>query len=85
MQQGLAKEGIKQERRPLLLVPEQFKYQWLDETSVRIEFYLPAGCYATSVIRELVENMNMMLLISNDDGVRAPGLLSTAATSESNN
>lgn len=55
LQKGLAKEGMKQERRPLLLVPEQFKYQWLDETSVRIEFYLPAGCYATSIIRELVE------------------------------
>lgn len=55
IQKGLAKEGLKQERRPLLLVPEQFKYHWLDESSVNIEFYLPAGCYATSVIRELIE------------------------------
>ena len=55
IQQGLAKEGLKQERRPLLLVPEQFESHWLDEQSVRIEFYLPAGCYATSVIRELIE------------------------------
>ena len=55
LQAGLAKEGLKQERRPLLLVPEQFSYQWLDDTSVKIEFYLPAGCYATSVIRELIE------------------------------
>tara|TARA_R110001592_G_scaffold13583_19_gene62132 strand:- start:6867 stop:7910 length:1044 start_codon:yes stop_codon:yes gene_type:complete len=55
LQAGLAKEGLKQERRPLLLVPEQFSYQWLDDASVKIEFYLPAGCYATSVIRELIE------------------------------
>ena len=55
IQQGLAKEGLKQERRPLLLVPEQFESHWLDEQSVRIAFYLPAGCYATSVIRELIE------------------------------
>lgn len=55
LQQGLAKEGLKQERRPLLLVPEQFNYQWIDESTLRIEFYLPSGCYATSVIRELIE------------------------------
>lgn len=55
LQQGLVKEGLKQERRPLLLIPEQFEYQWLDDTSVCLSFYLPAGCYATSIIRELVE------------------------------
>lgn len=55
LQTGLAKEGLKQERRPLLLVPEQFSYEWLDDSSVRIEFYLPSGCYATSVVRELIE------------------------------
>ena len=55
IQKGLAKEGLKQERRPLLLIPEQFNYQWLDETTLTIKFYLPAGCYATSVIRELID------------------------------
>jgi len=55
LQAGLAKEGLKQERRPLMLIPEKFNYQWLDESSVKVEFYLPSGCYATSIIRELVE------------------------------
>jgi len=55
LQNGLVKEGLKQERRPLLLVPEKFNYLWLDESSVKVEFYLPSGCYATSVIRELVD------------------------------
>ncbi|TEW53508.1 tRNA pseudouridine(13) synthase TruD [Psychromonas sp. RZ22] len=55
LQVGLAKEGLKQERRPLLLIPEKFNYQWLDENKVTIDFYLPAGCYATSIIRELIE------------------------------
>jgi len=55
IQAGLAKAGLKQERRPLLLVPEKFHSQWLDPSTVRVEFYLPAGCYATSIIRELVE------------------------------
>jgi tRNA pseudouridine13 synthase len=55
LQNGLAKEGLKQERRPLLLVPEQFDAEWLDDNTVKIAFYLPSGCYATSIIRELIE------------------------------
>ncbi|WP_417696399.1 tRNA pseudouridine(13) synthase TruD [Psychromonas sp.] len=55
LQSGLAKEGLKQERRPLLLIPEQFSYQWNDQTTLTLSFYLPSGCYATSVIRELIE------------------------------
>ena len=54
IQAGLAKNGLKQERRPLLLIPEKFSAIWLDESSVKIDFYLPAGCYATSVLRELI-------------------------------
>ena len=54
IQAGLAKNGLKQERRPLLLIPEEFSSTWLDENSVKIDFYLPSGCYATSVLRELI-------------------------------
>ncbi|WP_084605359.1 tRNA pseudouridine(13) synthase TruD [Psychromonas aquimarina] len=54
LQAGLAKNGLKQERRPLLLIPEQFSSSWLDDSTVKIDFYLPSGCYATSVIRELI-------------------------------
>jgi tRNA pseudouridine13 synthase len=54
IQAGLAKNGLKQERRPLLLIPEQLSATWLDEASVQIDFYLPSGCYATSVLRELI-------------------------------
>ena len=54
IQAGLAKQGLKQERRPLLLIPEKFSSTWLDESSVQINFYLPSGCYATSVLRELI-------------------------------
>ncbi len=54
LQAGLAKNGLKQERRPLLLIPEKFSARWLDESSVKIDFYLPSGCYATSVLRELI-------------------------------
>lgn len=52
---GLEKAGLKQARRPILLLPEQFDYQWLEENTLRLSFYLPAGSYATSVIRELIK------------------------------
>jgi len=55
IQAGLAKNGLKQQRRPLLLVPEHFSSEWLDERSVKVDFYLPSGCYATSVLRELID------------------------------
>ena len=57
IQAGLAKNGLKQERRPLLLIPEKFSATWLDESSVKIDFYLPSGCYATSVLRELISDL----------------------------
>jgi len=57
IQAGLAKNGLKQERRPLLLIPEKFSATWLDENCVKIDFYLPSGCYATSVLRELISDV----------------------------
>ena len=55
LQKGLEKNKLKQERRPLMLLPEKFSSEWLDDTSVRLDFYLPSGCYATSVLRELIK------------------------------
>jgi len=57
IQAGLVKNGLKQERRPLLLIPEKFSATWLDDSSVKINFYLPSGCYATSVLRELMSGL----------------------------
>lgn len=55
LQTGLAKNGLKQQRRPLLLIAEQLSAVWLDEQTVCINFYLPSGCYATSLLRELIQ------------------------------
>lgn len=51
-QQGLEKAGLKQERRPLRLHPEQFNWIFNDN-ALHLDFYLPAGSYATAVLREL--------------------------------
>lgn len=48
------KERMATIRRSILLRPEQFEWQWISESDIEISFYLPSGCYATSVLRELI-------------------------------
>ncbi|KPZ72055.1 tRNA pseudouridine synthase D [Shewanella sp. P1-14-1] len=52
--QGLEQAGLEQERRPMLLKPQALKYRFEQDTLL-IEFILPAGSYATSVLRELLD------------------------------
>ncbi len=52
--EGLEKAGLKMERRELRLVPEDFLIEQ-NQDGVKFSFSLPAGCYATSVIRELFD------------------------------
>lgn len=55
LQSGLVKNKLKQERRPLMLLPTELSSQWLDDATVKIKFYLPAGTYATSFLREIIQ------------------------------
>ncbi|MCK5820106.1 MAG: tRNA pseudouridine(13) synthase TruD, partial [Psychromonas sp.] len=55
LQSGLIKNKLKQERRPLMLLPTELSSQWLDDATVKIKFYLPAGTYATSFLREIIQ------------------------------
>lgn len=52
-QTGLEAAGLSQERRNLLLFPQQLSWEWQD-AGLSLSFWLPSGCYATSVVRELV-------------------------------
>lgn len=52
---GLAKAGLAQERRPLRVIPENLKVASAGPGQVVVEFSLPRGTYATSVLREMVE------------------------------
>lgn len=51
---GLARAGLRQERRPLRLVVESLVWTWPQPDCLELGFTLPAGAYATSVMRELV-------------------------------
>jgi tRNA pseudouridine13 synthase len=46
--------GLQQERRPCVLKPEQFRHR-LSENNLTLEFLLPPGTYATSLIREIAD------------------------------
>lgn len=54
-QAGLEKLGLKQERRALRVLPKEMRWEWLDQHTLSISFDLPAGSYATMVMRELFE------------------------------
>lgn len=51
---GLAHCGLRQERRALWLKPTDLTWQWSEDGFLVLDFYLPAGCFATSVVRELI-------------------------------
>jgi tRNA pseudouridine13 synthase len=51
---GLEAAGLKQERRALRLIPEDLGWTQPEANVLCMEFSLPAGAYATSVLRELL-------------------------------
>ncbi|WP_444945418.1 tRNA pseudouridine(13) synthase TruD [Microbulbifer sp. VTAC004] len=50
--------GLKQERRPLVLRPEAFRYQWCGD-NLELEFALPPGAFATALLREVANLVNV--------------------------
>lgn len=54
-QAGLEKAGLHQERRALRLYPKDMAWQFLTDNQLQLQFFLPAGCYATAVLRELAQ------------------------------
>lgn len=53
--EGLAAAGLKQERRSLRLLPQTITWHWENEHTLMLQFVLPAGAFATSVLRDLIE------------------------------
>lgn len=45
--------GLHQERRPVRLMPQNMTWQ-LESQTLSIQFDLPSGCFATSVLREVI-------------------------------
>ncbi|VTX75567.1 tRNA pseudouridine(13) synthase TruD [uncultured Aggregatibacter sp.] len=53
----MRQERMKAARRPILMQPQQFQWQF-EPNGLRLKFYLPAGSYATALVRELVNVEN---------------------------
>lgn len=53
----MRQERIKAARRPILMQPQQFQWKF-EPNGLRLQFALPAGSYATALIRELVNIEN---------------------------
>lgn len=50
----MKQEKMKAARRPLLMRAQDFHWQFIEE-GLKLNFYLPAGSYATALVRELVK------------------------------
>ncbi|MDX6041755.1 tRNA pseudouridine(13) synthase TruD [Scandinavium lactucae] len=54
LQSLLLREKVDAARRAMLLYPQQLSWNWWDDVTVEVRFWLPAGSFATSVVRELI-------------------------------
>jgi tRNA pseudouridine13 synthase len=54
---GLEKAGLRQERRPLRIIPADLCWSRQEDGNLCIEFALPAGAYATTILAELIHGV----------------------------
>lgn len=54
----LRRERVEPARRALLLQPQKLLWNWWDDVTVELRFWLPAGSFATSVVREIMQQDN---------------------------
>ncbi|WP_317135145.1 tRNA pseudouridine(13) synthase TruD [Piscirickettsia litoralis] len=52
-QKNLIKYKLGADRRPLWVYLDNFSWDWLNESTLELKFFLPKGSFATSVLREL--------------------------------
>lgn len=50
----LKRERVEAARRAMLVQPKGLSWNWWDDVTVELNFWLPAGSFATSVVRELM-------------------------------
>ncbi|WP_455846086.1 tRNA pseudouridine(13) synthase TruD [Pantoea agglomerans] len=52
----LDRERVDASRRAMLVIPKDLRWSWWDDVTLEMQFWLPAGSFATSVVRELLSN-----------------------------
>ncbi|MGG4607033.1 tRNA pseudouridine(13) synthase TruD [Providencia sp. Me31A] len=53
----IQRERVSLVRRAVIVKPQNMQWQWLDDATVKLNFFLNSGCFATSVVREII-NLN---------------------------
>lgn len=48
------RERVDAARRAMLVIPRDLHWNWSDDATLEMNFWLPAGSFATSVVRELL-------------------------------
>ncbi|MBD8167976.1 tRNA pseudouridine(13) synthase TruD [Erwinia persicina] len=48
------RERVEAARRAMLVIPRDLQWYWQDDVTLEMSFWLPAGSFATSVVRELL-------------------------------
>ncbi len=51
---SLLEKETETQRRAISVIPQDLSWEWHDAETLQVRFYLPAGSYATSVMREIV-------------------------------
>lgn len=57
----LEESNLSLEYRAMRLIPEALTWEWLADDCLVLNFQLPVGCYATTLLRELVHTKNKSL------------------------
>lgn len=60
----LLRERVESARRAMLVMPGNLQWEWQDEVTLSLSFWLPAGSFATSVVRELMRVENNAIDVS---------------------
>lgn len=50
----IEREKVDAARRAMLVIPRDLRWSWWDDVTVELNFWLPAGSFATSVVREIL-------------------------------
>ncbi|GAB6140781.1 tRNA pseudouridine(13) synthase TruD [Methylosoma difficile] len=53
--EGLEAAGVAKARRALRLKAADLQWQFIEDTVLQLSFSLPAGCYATALLREIID------------------------------
>ena len=54
----IKRERVEGARRAVLLKPQNMVWNWWDDVTLELSFWLPAGSFATSVVREIMNQDN---------------------------